>query len=72
MSNIWLFIFALAAICKLANADDYDYDGLVSEEPMQVIFYEIHKLFLQINQKIKTHHHSLYLRFIGQTVTETI
>ena len=48
MSSIWLFIFALS-ICSLAQAeDDYDYDGLVSEEPIQVIVYEIDGLFLQL------------------------
>ena len=35
MSSIWLFIFALA-ICSFAHAEDYDYDELVSEEPIQV------------------------------------
>jgi len=34
MLYVRLFIFALA-IFKLANADDYDYDELVSEEPIQ-------------------------------------
>ena len=49
MSSIWLFIVALA-ICSFAHAeDDYDYDGLVSEEPMQVIvYYDIDELFLQL------------------------
>ena len=40
MSSIWLFIFALA-ISSLAHADDYDYNELVSEEPIQVIFNKI-------------------------------
>ncbi len=35
-------LFALAIFnFSIANAEDYDYDGLVSEEPIQVISYEI-------------------------------
>ena len=57
MSSIWLFIFALA-ICSLAQAeDDYDYDGLVSEEPIQVIVYENDGLYL-----------TLFTLFVNQTV----
>ena len=57
MLSIWLFIFALA-ICSLAKAeDDYDYDGLVSEEPIQVIVYENDGLYL-----------TLFTLFVNQTV----
>ena len=70
MSSIWLFIFALA-ICSLAHADDYDYNELVSEEPIQVSFNKIDLLlFLQANQNITMSF--VYSLFILQTVTETI
>ena len=70
MSSIWLFIFALA-ICSLAHADDYDYNELVSEEPIQVSFNKIDLLlFLQANQNITMSF--VYSLFVLQTVTETI
>ena len=64
MSSLWLFIFALA-IFSLAHAeDDYNYDVLVSEEPIQVIFYDIDSFISSIKPKFSL--------FICQTVAETI
>ena len=60
MSSIWLFIFALA-ICSFAHAEDYDYDELVSEEPIQVVFDKIDwSLFLQSNPNVTSVCHCIY------------
>ena len=60
MSTIWLLIFALA-ICSFAHAEDYDYDELVSEEPIQVISNKIDwSLFLQSNQNVTIVCHCVY------------
>ena len=64
MLYVRLFIFSLA-IFKLANADDYDYDELVSEEPIQVIFDKIDASFLLLNQNMTTDCHpsdTLYVK----------
>ena len=63
MSTIWLFIFALA-ICSFAHAEDYDYDELVSEEPIQVISNKIDwSLFFQSNQNVTIVCHCIYWAF---------
>ena len=64
MLYVRLFIFALA-IFKLANAEDYDYDELVSEEPIQVIFDKIDASFILLNQNMTTDCHpsdTLYVK----------
>ena len=66
MSSMWLFIFALAIFSLAYAEEDYNYDELVSEEPIQVISHDIDSFISSIKPKFRF----LYVKLYRNNLTE--